>query len=191
MTELATGRLLLRQWRKVDLEPFAALNRDSEVMRYFPAVLTRSQSDALAEGARGFIAQRGWGLWAAEHVPTGSFIGFVGLAEPRFDAHFTPAVEVGWRLGREYWGHGYATEAAGAALSFGFGQLGLGEIVSFTAAGNTRSQRVMNRLGMSHDSAEDFDHPAVDGPLRRQVLFRISHEHRQQDPGRTLAGPST
>ena len=134
MTELATGRLLLRQWREVDLEPFAALNRDAEVMRHFPAVLTKAQSDALAQSARGLIAQRGWGLWAIEHVASGSFIGFVGLAEPEFDAHFTPAVEVGWRLGREYWGHGYATEAAGAAMSFGFGALGLGEIVSFTAA---------------------------------------------------------
>jgi len=191
VTELATGRLLLRQWREVDLEPFAALNRDAEVMRYFPAVLTKAQSDALAHSAHGSISQRGWGLWAVEHVSSGSFIGFVGLADPRFDAHFTPAVEVGWRLGREYWGHGYATEAAGAALSFGFGQLGLGEIVSFTAAGNTRSQRVMHRLGMTHDLAEDFDHPAVDGPLRRHVLFRISDEHWQRDSGRTLTGPST
>jgi len=177
VTELATGRLLLRQWRGVDLEPFAALNSDAEVMRYFPAVLTRAQSDALAEEARRLIAQRGWGLWAVELVSSGSFIGFVGLAEPRFDAHFTPAVEVGWRLGRECWGHGYATEAAGAALSFGFGQLELDEIVSFTAASNTRSQRVMDRVGMTHELADDFDHPAVDGPLRRHVLFRISDEH--------------
>ncbi len=177
MTELATARLLLRQWREVDLEPFAALNRDTEVMRYFPAVLTRAQSGALAEKAGGLIAQQGWGLWAVELVSSGSFIGYVGLAEPGFKAHFTPAVEVGWRLGREYWRHGYATEAAGAALSFGFGQLGLGEIVSFTTASNTRSQRVMDRLGMTHDPADDFDHPAVDGPLRRHVLFRISGEH--------------
>lgn len=191
MTELATGRLLLRQWRETDLEPFAALNRDAEVMRYFPASLTTAQSDALAQRARGCIAQQGWGLWAVEHTESCSFIGFVGLAEPRFDAQFMPAVEVGWRLGRKHWGHGYATEAAGAALSFGFGQLGLEEIISFAAAGNARSQRVMNRLGMTHDPAEDFDHPAVDGALRRHVLFRISDEHRQRDRGRPLAGSRT
>lgn len=180
MTERTTRRLLLRQWRESDLEPFAALNGDAEVMRYFPAPLTRAQSDALAQRARGAIAETGWGLWAVEHASSGSFIGFVGLAEPSFDAHFTPAVEVGWRLRREYWGNGYATEAACAALSFGFVQLALAEIVSFTAAANTRSRKVMTRLGMTHDPADDFDHPGVDGPLRRHVLFRISHNRWQR-----------
>jgi RimJ/RimL family protein N-acetyltransferase len=191
VAERTTRRLLLRQWQESDFEPFAALNSDAEVMRYFPAALTRAQSDALAERARGAIAERGWGLWAVEHVSTVSFIGFVGLAEPRFDAHFTPAVEVGWRLGRAYWGNGYATEAAGAALSFGFAQLGLTEIVSFTTAANTRSRNVMTRLGMTHDPCHDFDHPAVDGPLRRHVLFRISRDDWQRATGLTSTAPST
>jgi RimJ/RimL family protein N-acetyltransferase len=165
--------LLLRQWRDADLLPFAALNADAEVMRYFPAPLTREQSDALAGTARKTIDARGWGLWAVEQIANGAFIGFVGLAEPHFDAHFTTAVEVGWRLGPAHWGHGYATEAAAAAVSFGFRQLGLDEIVSFTTVTNHRSQNVMRRLGMSHDRADDFDHPSIDGPLRPHVLFRL------------------
>ncbi len=173
MPDLTTRRLLLRQWRDADLVPFAALNADPEVMRYFPAPLTREQSDALADRARSAIEERGWGLWAVEHTASGVFIGFVGLAEPRFDAHFTPAVEVGWRLGPAHWGYGYATEAAQAALSFGFRELDLAEIVSFTAAANEGSQAVMRRLGMSHDPVDDFDHPSIDGPLRRHLLFRL------------------
>jgi RimJ/RimL family protein N-acetyltransferase len=114
-------------------------------------------------------------LWAVNVAPGPSFIGFVGLNRPRFEAHFTPAVEVGWRLARPYWGQGYAVEAAGVALNFGFEQLALQEIVSFTAAINERSTRVMLRLGMKHDPAEDFEHPSVaDGPLRHHVLYRIS-----------------
>lgn len=175
MTELRTSRLVLRQWREADLEPFAALNADSEVMRHSPAPLTRGQSDALAEHARAVIAARGWGLWALELVQRATFIGFVGLAEPRFEAHFTPTVEVGWRLAREHWGNGYATEGARAALGFGFEELGLDEIVSFTAVANERSRRVMQRLGMTHDAADDFDHPLLaDGhPLQPHVLYRL------------------
>jgi RimJ/RimL family protein N-acetyltransferase len=177
VTELVTERLRLREWRDADLDPFAALNADAEVMRYFPSVLTRAQSDEFATGVRAKIARDGWGLWAVEVADGPSFIGFVGLNRPRFEAHFTPAVEVGWRLGRHYWGHGYATEAAAAALSFGFEQLELEEIVSFTAPVNKRSTRVMGRLGMSHDQAGDFDHPNVPvGPLRRHVLYRISKD---------------
>ena len=127
MTDLRTARLVLRQWREADLEPFAALNADPEVMRHFPARLTRAGSDALAEGARAMIAKRGWGLWAVEVVEGAPFIGFVGLAEPHFEAHFTPAVEVGWRLARDHWGKGYATEGARAAVGFGFAELGLEE----------------------------------------------------------------
>lgn len=173
MTELRTPRLVLRQWREEDREPFAALNADPEVMRWFPATLTREQSDALVDQQRTLLAERGWGLWAVE--ADGAFIGFVGLAEPRFDAHFTPAVEIGWRLARVGWGHGYATEAARVAVSFGFDELRLGEIVSFTTVRNHRSRRVMERLGMSRDPADDFDHPLLpEGhPLRRHVLYRL------------------
>jgi RimJ/RimL family protein N-acetyltransferase len=170
-----TERLVLRQWRDDDLEPFAALNADLEVMRYFPAPLTRAQSDALAERERERIARGGWGLWAVEVVDGPPFVGFVGLARPAFDAHFTPAVEVGWRLAREHWGRGYATEAARAALAFGFDELDLAEIVSFTSVLNERSQRVMDRIGMSRDLDGDFDHPSLPAghPLRRHVLYRI------------------
>lgn len=181
VTELVTDRLCLRQWRDADLAPFAALNADPEVMRYFPAPLTQAQSDELAGFIHGVIEREGWGLWAVQVTDGPSFIGFVGLNRATFDAHFTPAVEVGWRLAQPYWGNGYATEAAAAALSFGFDQLGLEEVVSFTAAVNERSIRVMQRLGMTRDAAGDFDHPRVaDGPLRRHVLYRISNQQWQQ-----------
>jgi RimJ/RimL family protein N-acetyltransferase len=184
VAELVTSRLRLRQWRDADVNPFAALNADPEVMRHFPGCLTRDQSEELATSIRATIDRQGWGLWAVEVAAGPSFIGFVGLNRPRFNAHFTPAVEVGWRLARASWGNGYATEAAAAALSFGFEQLDLGEIVSFTAPVNERSIRVMRRLGMRREPADDFDHPNVsDGPLRRHVLYRIS-----KDDWRAAAG---
>jgi RimJ/RimL family protein N-acetyltransferase len=175
MSELRTPRLILRRWREPDLEPFAALNADEDVMRYFPSPLTREESDALAEGQGMLIRTRGWGLWATELVETKTFIGFIGLAEPGFVAHFTPAIEVGWRLAKAHWGKGYATEGARAALTFGFQELGLQEIVSFTSVSNKRSERVMQRIGMTHDPDEDFDHPLLHpgDPLRRHVLYRL------------------
>jgi ribosomal-protein-alanine N-acetyltransferase len=150
------------------------LNTDAEVMRYFPAMLTREQSDALATAIRRAIEKQGWGLWAVEVIGGPSFIGFVGLNDPTFDAHFTPAVEVGWRLAREHWGQGYATEAGQAALDFGFDELALDQIVAMVGIGNSRSQRVAERLGMTRDPADDFDHPRVPaGPLRRHALYRL------------------
>lgn len=177
MPELVTDRLQLRQWRDADLPLFAALNADPEVMRYFPAPLTRTQSDEFAGYARETIERQGWGLWAVEVTDGPAFIGFVGLNRVPFDEHFTPAVEVGWRLARPFWGHGYATEAAAAAVSFAFERLELDEIVSFTSMSNEPSIRVMRRLGMRHDAAGDFDHPRVPegNPLRRHVLYRISN----------------
>jgi RimJ/RimL family protein N-acetyltransferase len=164
-------RVLLRQWRDEDRDPFAALNADPEVMRHFPSTMSREQSDAMVDWASGLIEERGWGLWAVEVVGGAPFIGFVGLNEPRF---MPDTVEVGWRLAREHWGHGYATEAAREAVRFGFEELGLDEIVAFTVPANTRSRRVMERLGMTHDPADDFDHPNVpDGPLKRHVLYRL------------------
>lgn len=186
MVALISPRLILRQWRPTDLEPFSALNADPEVMRYFPSALDRDQSDALAERERRLITQRGWGLWALEHSASHAFIGFVGLAQASFDAHFTPAVEIGWRLSLRHWGNGYATEAAKAAVAFGFESLDLDEIVSFTALANQRSRRVMERLAMSHDPADDFDHPRVRGPLRRHVLFRVTRRAWEAAP----AGPA-
>jgi len=128
-------------------------------MEHFPDVLTRAESDAMVERIEAHFERYGFGLWAVEVRERRSFIGFVGLAVPSFEAHFTPCVEVGWRLAQQCWGLGYATEAARAAVTFGFGQLPLEEIVSFTVPENERSRRVMNRLGMTYDPADDFDHP--------------------------------
>jgi RimJ/RimL family protein N-acetyltransferase len=172
--ELRTDRLLLRAWRDEDLEPFAALNADPEVMRYFPAVLGRADSDAQAARIRAHFATHGFGLWAVEVPGQAAFIGFVGLAVPRFEAHFTPCVEIAWRLAREHQGRGYATEGARAALGFDFSHLGLAEIVSFTVPANLASRRVMEKLGMQH--TEDFDHPLMPAghPLQRHVLYRLA-----------------
>jgi RimJ/RimL family protein N-acetyltransferase len=173
---LTTERLVLRQWRDDDYEPFAAMSADPEVMRHFPRLLTREESVALIENQARLLESRGWGLWAVEVVDGASFIGFVGLAEPQFEAHFTPCVEVGWRLAREHWGHGYATEAGRAALAFGFGELDIGEIVSLATTANMRSRRVMERLGMTRDPADDFEHPRLPPghPIRPHVLYRLS-----------------
>jgi RimJ/RimL family protein N-acetyltransferase len=176
IVELRTERLLLRAWRPSDLEAFAELNADPEVMEHFPAPLDRAESDAAARRIDAHFAVHGFGLWAVEAPGIAEFAGFVGLAVPSFEAAFTPCVEVGWRLARRHWGRGYATEGARAALAFGFERRGLEEIVSFTAAPNLRSRRVMERLGMSRSAADDFDHPRLpEGhPLRRHVLYRLS-----------------
>ncbi len=179
MTEVPlASRLRFRRWREADRPLFAAMNADPRVMEHFPEPLGRAQSDAMVDRIDAAIAERGFGLWAIELKGSAAFIGFVGLSVPRFDAHFTPCVEVGWRLAADHWGNGYASEAAAAAVTFGFGCLNLSEIVSFTVPANTRSRRVMERLGMTHDAAGDFDHPNVpDGhPHRRHVLYRLSKQ---------------
>jgi RimJ/RimL family protein N-acetyltransferase len=175
-SELRTARLLLRRWRETDHAPFAALNADPMVMEYFPDRLTRAESDDLIARIEAGFATRGYGLWALEVRATDEFVGFTGLAVPSFNAHFTPAVEVGWRLARSAWGKGYATEAGLASIAFGFRDAGLDEIVSFTSAANVRSRSVMERIGMTHDQADDFDHPELEetDPLRPHVLYRIS-----------------
>ena len=174
--ELETERLRLRGWRASDLAPFAALNADPEVMEHFPERLDRAASDALVARIEAGWAEDSLGLWAVERRADGEFLGFVGLSRPSFEAHFTPAVEVGWRLARDAWGHGYATEAAREALRFGFENLGLSEIVSFTVPANVRSRAVMERIGMRRDIADDFDHPRLPAghPLRTHVLYRLS-----------------
>jgi RimJ/RimL family protein N-acetyltransferase len=190
VTELVTERLLLRQWRLEDLEPFAELGADPEVMRYFPSTHTPERSEAVARDFSYGIEERGWGFWAVEVRGGAPFIGFVGLGEPGFEAHFTPAVEVAWRLAREHWGQGYATEAARVAVEFGFDELGLDEIVAMTAPANARSRAVMERLGMTHDPADDFDHPLVPpGPLTRHVLYRLARE--RGSPARLVEKPDT
>ena len=171
---LTTDRLILRPWRESDLEPFAALNADPHVMRFFPNRLDQAASDTMARRLAARIDEQGWGLWAAEVKDVAPFIGFIGLQPIPFDAHFTPALEVGWRLDQAYWGRGYAPEGAGAALGYAFDTLGLDEIVSMTIPANLPSQRVMQKLGLRHDPADDFDHPKLpDWEHRRHVLYRI------------------
>ncbi|MBL8912918.1 MAG: GNAT family N-acetyltransferase [Archangium sp.] len=169
---LSTARLVLRSWRDDDLAPFAALNADAEVMRHFPSALTRDESDALAARIRSALSEQGWGLWAAEFE--GRFVGFIGLARPRFSAHFTPCVELGWRLARDVQGRGLATEGAREALRWAREHLRDERRVSFTVPANVASRRVMEKLGLTHDAADDFDHPSLrEGhPLRRHVLYR-------------------
>ncbi len=173
MNTLTTARLKLRDWRDDDLPAFAALNADPEVMEFFPNTLTTEDSNAFAGRIRDRIAQHKWGLWAIEVINGPAFIGFVGLSVPKFQAHFTPCTEIGWRLSRAAWGQGYATEAARAAVDYGFQILGLREILSFTSIGNTKSRHVMEKLGMTTDPADNFDHPLVGGPLRKHVLYRL------------------
>jgi RimJ/RimL family protein N-acetyltransferase len=170
---IRTERLLLRQWRVEDRAPFARMGQDPEVMEFFPSQLTREESDALADRAEAFIAQNGFGMWAVEILEGASFAGFIGLNKPLFEAHFTPCVEIGWRLARPFWRYGYATEGAAAALEFGFTKLGLEEIVSFAVSTNVRSVAVMRRIGMKFSG--EFDHPAFEEGHRhrRHVLYRI------------------
>ena len=168
-------RVRLRPWRHEDRDAFAALNADARVMEFFRSPLTRTESDVMVDYIEAHFVRRGFGLWAVEVPGVAPFIGFTGLAVPGFSAHFTPCVEIGWRLDFAYWGHGFATEAARLALGYGFETLALAEIVSFTSVTNRRSRAVMERLGMRRDPADDFDHPGLpkDHPLRPHVLYRL------------------
>jgi RimJ/RimL family protein N-acetyltransferase len=175
LLEIRTERLLLRRWRAGDREPFAKMNAEPRVMEFFPALLTADQSDELIERIEAHFEQRGFGLWAVEVPTVLPFAGFIGLSVPRFSAHFTPCVEIGWRLSADVWGRGYATEGAQAVVTAGFQSLGLREIVSFAAVENLRSRRVMERIGMVRDAADDFDHPDLPNGhrLQRHVLYRL------------------
>ena len=172
---IETERLRLRNWRDADLEPFARLNADPRVMEFFPRALDRAESDALAARERARIDEKGYGLYAAEVKASGDFIGFIGLADVTFAAAFAPAVEIGWRLSRASWGSGYASEGARAVIDDAFTRLGLQSLVAFTAGWNTRSRRVMEKIGMIHDAEDDFKHPALtpDHKLAPHVLYRI------------------
>ena len=176
--EISTSRLLLRRWIRSDREPFAALNADPQVMKFFLTALTREESDAFIDRIEAHFERNHFGLWAVEIPKVASFIGFVGLSVPKFEAHFTPCVEIGWRLASPFWNKGYATEGAKAVLNFGFQKVGLKEIVSFTTVKNDPSRRVMEKIGMTHDSSGDFDHPSIlpGHPFRRHVLYRIKPE---------------
>ncbi|MRT14348.1 GNAT family N-acetyltransferase [Enterobacteriaceae bacterium RIT711] len=173
--EYHTERLILRQWKQSDREPFAALNANPEVMRHFPKTLTREESDDMAKTIEQRMAENVWGFWAVEEKSSGAFIGFVGLNVPGYELPFSPVIEIGWRLDNAFWGKGYAPEAARKALEIGFEQYGMKEIVAFTALDNIPSQRVMEKIGMQR--GEEFDHPLLDEghPLRRHVVYRIAN----------------
>jgi ribosomal-protein-alanine N-acetyltransferase len=176
MPVLISERLVLRHWRPDDREPFACLNADPAVMEHFPAPLTRQESDALAERIEAHFAANGFGCWAVELRASSRFIGFLGLNAPQFEAAFTPCVEIAWRLAVAHWGQGLATEGAQAAVRHAFTALDLPALVAFTVAANLRSRRVMEKLGMTHDPLDDFDHPLLPAghPLRRHVLYRLA-----------------
>jgi RimJ/RimL family protein N-acetyltransferase len=170
-----TERVILRHWQHSDREPFSRMNTDSRVMEFMPDLLSRDESDALIDHIESHFQEHGFGLCAAELRQDHSFIGFIGLAVPRFRAVFTPCVEIGWRLSAEHWGQGLATEGAREIVRFAFGQLRLEDLVSFTVPSNWRSRRVMEKLGMTHNPADDFDHPNLpeEHALRRHVLYRL------------------
>ncbi len=175
LVEPATERLRLRQWRDGDLEPFAAMGLDPQVMEFFPSLLTPQASIELATRFRGRIETRGWGFWAVELRETGEFIGFIGMDVPDSPLPFQPCVEIGWRLAHAYWRRGYATEGARAALRAAFETIGLAEIVAYAVVGNSRSRAVMERIGM-RDARFTFDHPNVreGSPLRAHCLYRVT-----------------
>jgi RimJ/RimL family protein N-acetyltransferase len=178
MNPLKTRRLILRGWTAPDREPFARMNADPGVMEYLGEPLSREQSDEVVDRIEAHFRTRGFGLCVAELAESGDFIGFIGLAVPTFEAAFTPCVEIGWRLAAEYWGAGLATEGAREIVRYAFEELKLPELVSLTAIENERSRRVMAKLGMTHDPAENFDHPKLPAthPLRRHVLYRLTRE---------------
>jgi RimJ/RimL family protein N-acetyltransferase len=173
---IETARLILRAWRDDDLAPFAALNADQSAMRFMSGTMTADETRAMVGRIGAHFEAHGFGLWAVEAPGVAPFVGYVGLQRPTFDAHFTPCVEIGWRLAPPHWGKGYATEAAMAALRFGFEDLNLDQIVSFTVLANKPSWSVMERIGMTRDLGGDFDHPRLpDGhPLRRHILYRAA-----------------
>jgi RimJ/RimL family protein N-acetyltransferase len=172
---LSTARLILRRWRGSDRRPFQALNADPRVMEFYPALLTPEETDASIARIEQHFEQREFGLFAAELIDTKTFVGYIGLSVPAFEAPFMPAVEIGWRLAFDYWGRGLATEGARAVVRHAFETLRLPSLVSFTAPANLRSRRVMESIGMVHDPAGDFDHPGLPAGhrLRRHVLYRI------------------
>jgi RimJ/RimL family protein N-acetyltransferase len=179
-----TERLRLRRWKPEDREPFAAMNADPQVTEFLGGCLTREGSDRIAERIEAHFARHSFGLFAAElkssaHFGSVPFIGYVGLAVPGFEASFQPCVEIGWRLAVPYWNLGLATEGARAVLDYAFSTVGLEEVLSFTVPANVRSRRVMEKLGLTHDPADDFDHPGLPAghPLRRHVLYRIRKPH--------------
>jgi RimJ/RimL family protein N-acetyltransferase len=179
---IRTPRLLLRPWRASDRKPFADLNADPEVMEFFPSCLNQQESDSIAERIEAHHREHGFCFFAAELVGIVPFIGFIGISNVPFNAAFTPAIEIGWRLARPFWNRGLATEGASAVLKYAFSVLQLPEVVSFAVPANIASRRVMEKIGMKHDRASDFDQPRLPAghPLRRHVLYRIDRNGFEQ-----------
>ena len=184
MRTLRTERLLLREWTAADRIRFARMNADPRVMEFLGRPLAREESDRLADRIEFHFRERGFGLCAVELLENGQFIGFIGLTVPAFEAAFTPCVEIGWRLAAPYWSRGLATEGAREIVGYAFDELKLPELVSITAVGNARSRRVMEKLGMTRDPSDDFDHPNLPAghALQRHVLYRLSREKRRNSP---------
>jgi len=180
---LNTDRLILRPWQAQDRAPFTAINRDPAVMQFMPALLSAEETNAFVDRIELHFNQHGFGLWAAQLRYTDQFIGYIGLAVPRFQAPFMPAVEIGWRLASEFWRRGLATEGARAVIDHAFRVLSLPALVSFTVPANLPSRRVMEKLGMTHDPADDFDHPLLQEghALRRHVLYRLNRPRRESN----------
>jgi RimJ/RimL family protein N-acetyltransferase len=183
MNVITTERLLLRRWFPTDREPFAQMNADSLVMEFFPGLLSREESDRGVDRIEAHFEKHGFGLCAVELRQDHTFIGYIGLQIPSFQASFTPCVEIGWRLTAEHWGTGLATEGARAMVRFAFETVRLEELVSFTVPGNIRSRRVMEKLGMTRDPADDFDHSNLpeSHPFRRHVLYRLRRSDRRAE----------
>lgn len=173
MIYIETARLCLRDWQDTDTEAFIQMNQNPLVMEFFPKCLTREESLEFINRQKANLMRDGFGFWATEIKATGEFIGFISLSRPSFAAHFTPCIEIGWRLAAKHWGQGYATEGAETALKYGFKKCGLEEIVAFTVPANLRSKRVMEKIGMTHNPQDDFLHPALskDHPLAKHVLY--------------------
>jgi len=176
MNTLETDRLILRSWRESDLSPMVAINQDLKVCEYFPEIGNRDTTITLIDRIIKHDEERGFSLYAVEIKATQEMIGFLGLMTPSFEAHFTPAIEIGWRLSSQHWNQGFATEGAKAVLKHTFTDLNLDEVVSFTALNNQASRRVMEKIGMKHNPNDDFDHPKLgeNSPLKRHVLYRLS-----------------
>lgn len=176
---IETDRIILRPWKERDRQPFAEMSADPAVMEHLLPMNSREAADGWIDRRMAHLAEHGFTFWALEAKESGDFLGAVGLLRIGYNAHFSPAVEVGWRVARPFWGQGYALEAAAASIRFGFENLGLSEVIANTVAQNTRSRRVMEKLGMSHNAEDDFDHPGIpEGhPLRPQVLYRLPRDH--------------
>ena len=178
LIEPTTERLLLRQWRDTDIARFGKINADPKVMEYFPSTLSEEESQTMAQKIRSRIERNGWGFWAVESISDKEFLGFIGLNEPDYQLPVSPCIEVGWRLGTEYWGNGYATEAAKKCLEVGFDTLNFSEIYAFTPVSNNRSRAVMVRIGMKN-TFSNFEHPLVPEAhkLREHVLYKITKDN--------------